>query len=125
MSLYDPVRAPRLYPDPGNWFAPPDGNRSRLLPVTKSTVLSVIFLRPAGRHQFLCRGGERKTPCLSDCSCFLHVAVAMRIKHVRMSILLKYIQHRIESSRQLEIAFRSRERDHPHKLNGFTAQIQF
>jgi hypothetical protein len=26
--MYDKVRAPRLYPDPGNWFAPPGSNRS-------------------------------------------------------------------------------------------------
>ena len=26
--FYDKVRAPRLYPDPGNWFAPPGSNRS-------------------------------------------------------------------------------------------------
>src|SRR6516164_9469971 len=26
--LHDKVRAPRLYPDPGNWFAPPGSNRS-------------------------------------------------------------------------------------------------
>jgi len=25
--LHDRVRAPRLYPDPGNWFAPPGSNR--------------------------------------------------------------------------------------------------
>src|SRR5262252_20200 len=25
--LYDKVRAPRLYPDPGNWLAPPGSNR--------------------------------------------------------------------------------------------------
>jgi hypothetical protein len=48
----------------------------------------------------------------------------MRIKHMRMPILLKQVQHCIEPSRQLEIAFRSRERDHPQKVNGFTAQIQ-
>ncbi len=44
---------------------------------------------------------------------------------MRVSILLKYIQHRIESSRQLEIAFRSRKWDHPQKVNGFADQIQF
>jgi hypothetical protein len=26
--FHDYVRAPRLYPDPGNWFAPPASNRS-------------------------------------------------------------------------------------------------
>src|SRR5215471_7137080 len=26
--LHDRVRAPRLYPDPGNWFAPPGSNRN-------------------------------------------------------------------------------------------------
>jgi hypothetical protein len=26
--FYDKVRAPRLYPDPGNWFAPPGSNRN-------------------------------------------------------------------------------------------------
>src|SRR5215813_394575 len=26
--LHDKVRAPRLYPDPGNWFAPPGSNRN-------------------------------------------------------------------------------------------------
>jgi hypothetical protein len=28
--FHDPVRAPRLYPDPGNWFAPPGSNREPL-----------------------------------------------------------------------------------------------
>ena len=26
--LHDKVRAPRFYPDPGNWFAPPGSNRN-------------------------------------------------------------------------------------------------
>jgi len=26
VSFYDPVRAPRLYPDPANWCAPPVNN---------------------------------------------------------------------------------------------------
>ena len=38
----------------------------------------------------------------------LHVAFAVRIEYMRMPILLKQIQHRIESSRQFEIALRSR-----------------
>ena len=41
----------------GTWFAPPDGNRSRLF---LSNEILGISLRGAGQHQFLWRGVERK-----------------------------------------------------------------
>lgn len=62
---------------------------------------------------------------LGHCVGFLHVALAVGIKHMRVPILLKQVQHRVESSRQLEIAFRSRQWDHPQEVNGLTAQVQF